>query len=78
MRKLDFNTGWTCEPLNGTAPAVPVILPHDAMRTEQRVPASLGGGNIGWFEGLDYRYGKVFTLPEELKGKACITTRKSR
>ena len=69
MRRLDFNTGWTCEPLNGSAPAIPVILPHDAMRTEQRLPTSLGGGNIGWFEGLDYRYEKVFTLPEELRDK---------
>ncbi len=69
MKKLDFNTGWTCKPLNRTGEAAPVSLPHDAMRTENRVPDSLGEGNIGWFEGLDYEYRKVFTLPEEAKGK---------
>ena len=69
MKKLDFNTGWTCKPLNGGAPAIPVLLPHDAMRTEQRTAASLGGGNIGWFEGLDYCYEKTFVLPAELKGQ---------
>ena len=44
-------------------------MPHDAMRTEERVPSSLGEGNIGWFEGGDYEYKKYFTLPEELKGQ---------
>ena len=69
MRKLDFNDGWTCAPLSGSEPAVPVTLPHDAMRTERRLPSSLGGSNIGWFEGLDYRYEKSFTVPGELRGQ---------
>ena len=69
MKKLDFNTGWTCQPLSRAGEAVPVTLPHDAMRTERRVPASAGEGNIAWFEGGDYRYRKVFTLPEELGGQ---------
>ena len=66
MRKTDFNHGWTCRPLSREGEAIPVTLPHDAMRTEARVPTSLGEGNIGWFEGGDYEYSKSFTLPAEL------------
>ena len=68
MKRIDFNTGWTCAPVGRAAEAVPVTLPHDAMRTERRTPQSLGEGNIGWFEALDYEYRKVFTLPEETAG----------
>ena len=67
MKRLDFNRGWTCRPLSRESEALPVMLPHDAMRTEARVPTSLGEGNIGWFEGGDYEYRKLFTLPEEWK-----------
>ncbi len=63
MIRIDFNTGWTVRPLSRAGEAVPVTLPHDAMRTEARVPDSVGEGNIGWFEGGDYEYRKVFDLP---------------
>ena len=69
MKKLDFNGDWTCRSLKGDLEAYPVRLPHDAMRAERRVPDSLGEGNIGFFEGGDYEYRKVFTMPEEAKGK---------
>ena len=69
MKKYDFNRDWTCRPLSREGDAVPVTLPHDAMRTEARVNTSLGEGNIGWFEGGDYEYRKIFTVPEELEGK---------
>ena len=72
MKRVDFNQGWTCRPLSRPGDAVPVTLPHDAMRTEQRIPASLGEGNIGYFEGGDYEYKKCFTLPEALAGKHLI------
>ena len=68
MKKLDFNQGWTCRAMKDGAAGFPVTLPHDAMRTEKRVPSSMGEGNIGWFEGGDYEYTKRFTLPEELQG----------
>ena len=68
MKKWDFNSGWTCRPLSRPGDAVPVTLPHDAMRTEKRIPDSIGEGNIGFFEGGDYVYRKVFALPEEAKG----------
>ena len=69
MKRIDFNSGWTCRPLSRPGDAVPVTLPHDAMRTENRVPDSIGEGNIGFFEGGDYEYRKVFTFPEEAKGQ---------
>lgn len=69
MKKTDFNTGWTCRPLSREGETIPVLLPHDAMRTENRVPDSIGEGNIGWFEGRDYEYRKVFAIPEEARGK---------
>ncbi len=72
MKKLDFNQDWTCRPLSREGGPVPVTLPHDAMRTEARVPTSLGEGNIGWFEGGDYEYVKRFTLQDGLREKKLL------
>ena len=72
MKRYDFNTGWTCRPMSRKGDAVPVTLPHDAMSTEQRVSTSLGEGNIGWFEGGDYEYRKVFSIPDDLQGQTLI------
>ena len=72
MRRYDFNQNWTCRPLGRAGDAVPVTLPHDAMRTEARVSTSLGEGNIGYFEGGDYEYAKRFAMPEDWKGKTLI------
>lgn len=69
MRKLSFMENWTCRPLSREGEELPVTLPHDAMRTEARTPASRGEGNIGWFEGGDYEYRKRFTVPAELRDK---------
>ncbi len=68
MIRSDFNTGWTVRPLSREGEALPVTLPHDAMRTERRVPDSAGEGNIGFFEGGDYEYRKVFTVEEADRG----------
>lgn len=43
----------------------PVTIPHDAMLDEKRTQESLGGINIGWFEGFDYVYEKEFSVPQE-------------
>ena len=69
MKKLDFNSGWTCRPMGREGEAIPVTLPHDAMRTEPRTPDAPGGGNLGWFAGGDYEYRKTFTLPDALRDK---------
>ena len=72
MEKIDFNNGWICKPLNSQGKPVCVTLPHDAMRTESRVPTSRGEGNIGWFEGGDYEYSKQFEIPDELKSEKLV------
>ena len=72
MKKYDFNRGWTCRALRPGGVPMDVTLPHDAMRTEERVNTSLGEGNIGWFEGGDYEYRKVFTPGPELKGRKLL------
>ena len=72
MRKYDFNQGWTVRPIKEGGVAYPVSIPHDAMRTEERVATSTGEGNIGWFEGGDYEYLKKFTVGPSLSGKKLI------
>ena len=44
MKKISFNTGWTC---NGT----PVTLPHDAQITEPRSAGASDGGHA-YFPGM--------------------------
>ncbi len=72
MLKTDFNHGWTCRALSQNGEGVPVVLPHDAMRTEQRVAGSLGEANIGYYEGLDYEYRKIFAMKPEWIGKKLV------
>ena len=69
MKPRSFNTGWTCRPLDGDGPALPVRLPHDAMLAEERSASSPGGKHIGYFSGGDYLYEKHFT-PDD-SWKAC-------
>ena len=70
MKKLDFNHGWTCQCLTRDEGApYPVTLPHDAMRTEWRIPESTGENNIGWYQGGDYIYTRTFVPPEAYRGK---------
>ena len=64
MKKVCFNTGWTC---NGT----PVTLPHDAQILEKRNPAVSDGGH-GYFPGGIYTYEKTFTAPAEWEGKKVL------
>ncbi len=72
MVKYGFNQEWTCTSLAEGGKTIPVTLPHDAMRTEERVSTSMGEGNIGYYSGGDYEYRKRFTLPCELAGKKLV------
>ena len=71
MKRLDFNTGWTCKYLPSRREE-PVTLPHDAMRTAQRSEKSKGEANIGWFESGDAEYSKTFDIPTEYIGKRVV------
>lgn len=57
MKKIAFNTGWSC---NGT----PVTLPHDAMIHQTRVPGHASGSAQAFFPGANYVYEKTFEKPE--------------
>ena len=63
MRKTDFNENWQYRRLDGKTYS-PVMLPHDAMISEERTPQSAGGVNTGWFTGGDYEYVKRFFLSD--------------
>lgn len=72
MKKVDFNTNWSCRCLSSGAEEFPVTLPHDAMRSEARTEKSRGENNIGWYSGGDYEYRKVFHVPEDYRDKAVL------
>lgn len=72
MRKVDFNEGWTCRCLTRDEAEYPVALPHDAMWSEARTEASKGENNIGWFEGGDYEYRKLFFVSEDDRAKKIL------
>lgn len=67
MRKECFHEGWVYRHLDGSDAWRPVRLPHDAMLCEPRTADAPGGRHTGWFEGQDYQYQKVFTLPPCVK-----------
>ncbi|MGI6576880.1 MAG: glycoside hydrolase family 2 protein [Eubacteriales bacterium] len=56
MKKVSFNSGWTC---NGAA----VQLPHDAMIHKKRVPGHASGSAQAFFPGGSYVYEKTFEKP---------------
>ena len=64
MKRISFNTDWTC---NGRS----VTLPHDAMITEKRAADASDGGH-GYFPGGVYTYEKKFTAPAEWAGKTVL------
>ncbi len=70
MKKLDFNKDWTYKSIDVEGIPRKVDLPHDAMLYEARSESNPGIHNIGYFEGHDYEYVKIFTLPREYEGKA--------
>ena len=64
MKKISFNTGWTCD---GKA----VQLPHDAQILETRGPKASDGGH-GYFPGGIYTYEKTFVAPADWEGKKVL------
>lgn len=60
--RIDFCSGWTYWRMDKPEMKYQASLPHDAMLTEERIPDSKGGKNIGWYEGGDYIYEKEFEV----------------
>ena len=57
MKRISFNTGWTC---NSAA----VTIPHDAMIHESRQADAPSGSAGGYFPGGTYVYEKTFKKPD--------------
>ncbi len=72
MKRIDFNSNWTCRSLTRPDVRIPVTLPHDAMLSEPRTEESTAEGNIGWYIGGDYEYEKQFDAPKDWEGKTVL------
>lgn len=70
--KIDFCSGWTYCRVDKPERKYRIMLPHDAMLTEERTPDSKGGKNIGWYEGRDYIYEKEFEVPSLFEKQTVI------
>lgn len=64
MKKVSFNTGWTCSASDGRK--VEISLPYDAMIHEARAPKGSSAGHA-YFPGGTYTYEKRFYAPTEWK-----------
>ncbi|WP_432508887.1 glycoside hydrolase family 2 TIM barrel-domain containing protein [Kineococcus auxinigenes] len=76
MAVISFNDGWVCRAPLGPfaaggegAPAVPVRLPHDALRDAQRSPEAPSGGAGAYYPPGAFTYLKSFTVPAEWEGR---------
>ncbi len=69
MKKIDFNKEWTYKRIDVEDVERKVDLPHDAMLSEPRNESNPGIHNLGYFEGHDYEYRKIFSLPKEYEDK---------
>ncbi|MDO4432625.1 MAG: glycoside hydrolase family 2 TIM barrel-domain containing protein [Aerococcaceae bacterium] len=72
MKKEDFSTGWSYKHLDRDEPLQAITVPHDAMFAEPRTADSLGGKNVGYFEGHDYLYQKRFLAPTDWQGQRLV------
>ena len=67
MTVYDFTRNWTVEAEG--RPAMPVMLPHDAMIHERRDRRCRNGANTGYFPGGVYTYRKTFAAPGEWRDR---------
>lgn len=72
MIRVPFADGWTVGPKLGAfesrdaaTAAVPVSIPHDALRDLPRSPDSEQGVHAGYFPGGVFEYAKSFDVPEQ-------------
>ena len=73
MKSALFHDDWFCAHLEEEGKGIPIRIPDDAMLREPRTAQSMGGLNISWFEGRDYRYSKRFALTEkQMKGAVVL------
>ncbi|MBF6626039.1 DUF4982 domain-containing protein [Aerococcaceae bacterium zg-BR9] len=69
MKKIDFSANWRYRRLDSKDVFQTIDVPHDAMFLESRTEDSMGGHNIGYFQGYNYEYEKDLVVTKEDKGK---------
>jgi beta-galactosidase len=74
MIRASFDENWFVrrDDRRNESPKGPLTLPHDAMLTEARDPATKNGGNTGFFPGGIYRYSKTFSAHDEWRDRIIL------
>lgn len=72
MQRQSYLADWRYYRKGEREQAVPVTLPHDAMRQQKRIPGLKNGGYTGFFPSGDYCYEKTIPWQEEYQGKTLI------
>lgn len=82
MKRQSFMEGWTVRKNTGgslaesfqagKAQEKPVILPHDAMISEERTPDTKNGSQTGFYPGGVYHYRKKFEVPAGWEEKTVV------
>lgn len=82
MQKNQFNNKWfiSVNQANSLAEAISgskasekeIILPHDAMIHEKRIPDTKNAGHTGYYPGKTYHFRKNFYVPEDWKEKVVV------
>lgn len=72
MKKIQWNSGWTFKNILKDTREVEVVLPHDAMQTEERLPGIINGAAAGFYPGGKYQYRKIFVPTEEMINQSVI------
>lgn len=78
MKRVSFNDGWSVRPkarafLESAASGAewtPVVLPHDAMLSQDRDPSA--GPASGYFPGGVWEYRKTFSVPARDEGRCVL------
>lgn len=72
MHRIPFTDGWSVGPKLGAfesrtdaTAAVPIAVPHDALRDLERSPDSTQGVHSGYLPGGVFEYAKTFDVPAE-------------
>lgn len=72
MKKMNWNGGWLFSNDIRKAEETPVMLPHDAMLTEKRLPGMKNGAAAGFYPGGRYVYRKVFRAEEVWRDQSVL------
>lgn len=79
MIRTSFDEGWTVGPKLGaferrddSTGAIPVTLPHDALRDQPRSPDSDQGVHAGYHGGGVFEYVKTFEAPDEWRDRTVL------